>query len=114
MSLLQRMLIHDALYWAPNGSDVYGARQYADAVEIKCRWEHGTRETITSTNTEITAEDKVYVDRDVVEGGRLMLGTLQALPPEALQQPPSEAVEIKAYRWLDKIRGDERLRWALL
>lgn len=117
MGLITRMLIHDAVYWPPVGSDDktdrHGKPLVGEPQDIKCRWEACSEEEVEDGSTRVLANHKVYVGVDLEEGGYLMLGTKKNL--KKLNPPPEDtAHEIMGFKSLDKIRGNETVRWALL
>lgn len=72
-----------AVYWPPGseetgGSDYddYGNLQYAQAVEIDCRWDDRTEEILLADGTRDLSRAQVIVDRDVSVRGVLWLGEL--------------------------------------
>jgi len=91
-----------AVYWPPGSEesggtdfDDYGQPQYADAVEIDCRWDDVTEEIILADGTRDLSQAVVIVDREVSVRGVLWLGELVDVEDEDVPKNNSGAFEIK-------------------
>jgi len=58
-------------YWAPAGTDRFGAETFATPILIKGRWEDRTEQVRTPSGDEITSRSVVFVDRPLAIGGYL-------------------------------------------
>lgn len=113
MSLLTRMRITDAVYWAPKGVDRHGDPTFESPSTLKVRWETGGEEEVEDRGTRRFTKAKVYVGEVVKAGGYMMLGKKEDLA-NLLPPPAGEAFPIMDYIEIPKIRGNESVRWALL
>lgn len=75
--------VQKAVYWPPGseetgGSDYddYGRPQYAQAVEIDCRWDDRNEEMIFADGTRDLSRAQVITDQEVSVRGVLFLGEL--------------------------------------
>ena len=68
-----------AVYWGTPTPDGDGARTFATAVEIKCRWEQKVDTITTPDGDDIQSNAIVYCNQSVDRGGFLYLGTLADL-----------------------------------
>lgn len=119
MSIIRTMRRQRAVYWAPlqnpRGQAQYtddGRRKYADPVEIRCRWEQTNAEVLDANGEKVQADATVYVDRDVLLGGKLRLGALDTLE---FNGPPDEntgVYEIKRFEKTPNMRVTDYLRKA--
>jgi len=115
------MLKQTAVWW-PLGSeesggvdfDDYGQPTASTPVEIKCRWEDKAEEFIDAKNARCFSKSVVYVDRDVVVSGYLMLGELSDVTDEANPRNNIGAFEIKGFSKIPNLRATEFLRTAFL
>lgn len=115
MSLITRMRKQKAVYWGSPTPDGTGDYTFATAVEIDCRWEDTQKLIRDSQGKEIVATAKVYVDRDVVVGGFLKLGTLVSLASDHTNPRLIEgAQEIRSFGKLPNFKVTEYLRTAWL
>lgn len=109
MSFISRMLKQDAVYWAPNSKpDKYGQPTYASPVAIKARWVDTTIEALENDKEVSMTGTYVYVDRDVLEGGKLKLGLLGS------STVITGAREIIRFEKNPRYRADEFVRKATL
>lgn len=69
-----RKLKQWAVYWAPSGAGVDGKTTYAEGVEIKCRWESSTEQTIDKNGNTIVSKAEVNPDRELSPDGVLWEG----------------------------------------
>lgn len=65
-----------ALYWALAGVDGYNQPKVSAPVELLVRWETGRREALDPEGNKIGVEALVVVDREVLIGSAMWLGTL--------------------------------------
>jgi hypothetical protein len=114
MSLISRMRRQDAVYWAPGSNDRFGNPTNSQPVQIKCRWETIITQIVNSEGREVLSHSLVYVDRDVVVGGILWLGTLEQLTSQSEPFKNQGAAEIIRFDKTPNIRNTETLREAYL
>lgn len=69
-------LNQDAVLWAANGVDNYGEKTVGSPVEIRVRWNAKRMETVDSKGSPMALDALAVVDRDVIDGSILWLGTL--------------------------------------
>jgi hypothetical protein len=113
MGLIERIRIHELVYWAPKGTDAFGNITFEQPIEIKGRWEDGVHEKVLMKTSEVITHARVYVDRVLEPGGYLMRGALETL--QVMLPPPSDtAYEIKLYKELPNIRGNKILQWVMI
>ncbi len=105
-SFIQRMLIHKAVYWQRTGPDGHGGSEYADPIEIDCRWDE-IKELIQAENgREITSNAQVLVNQDMSENDMLYFGELSELDSDQEDDPDSAgAYRIKSFRKIASING---------
>jgi hypothetical protein len=72
-----------ATYWPPGSEesggrdyDDFGNPMYASPIEIKCRWDDTTEETVTAEGTVFTSIAQVIVDYEVAIKGVLLLSEI--------------------------------------
>ena len=114
MGILTKMLRQEASYWALVGFSQYGQPEYADPVEITCRWEDVNEEFIDAQGTRQMSHAMVYTDRDVTVGGVLMLGELESPVNEGDPKRNTGAWEIKRFDKLPTLKATKFLRTAYL
>jgi len=124
MSIIRKMRRQKAVYWPNPTADGFGDKDVDLPVEIDCRWEDSNEQIRTANGEEIMTKSIVYTDRDVDEGGFLMLGVLTDLPsPGVDPQDLDNAHEIRKFDRLPVLRvrtdgldpnADEYLRTAWL
>lgn len=114
MRILTRMLRQKCIYWELEGDvNQFGERKFLLPVEIKCRWEDVGEELLQDDAKEQVFDATIFVDRDVKEGGLLMLGTLADLT----SSDPPKSILSKRIRKFEKIptmKGNRFLRVAYL
>ena len=75
MVQLFRYLNQKATYWQPTGEfDAYGNSKFYKPVLLDCRWEDAQELFVNAFGDDEVSQAKVYVDRDVVTKGYLILG----------------------------------------
>lgn len=79
MSLIKRMRKRYAAYWPPLKPDADGNPRYGTPIELRCRWEQTSEDYIDPEGVRQFNNAKVFVDRDLVSGGLLCLGRLDAI-----------------------------------
>ena len=114
MNLIIRMLKQIAVYWSVASTDQFGGKVYNDPVEIKCRWEDISVEYLDSQGETKLSNAVVYMDRDILVGGVLMLGTLGDITDEENVKENSGAWEIKRFDKLPDRKAKNFLRTAYL
>jgi len=110
------MLKQTCVYWAPNDVpfDDYGQPQYANAVELKCRWEDVAEEFIGPRGTTEMSRSIVYVESDVEPGGVLLLGEIESSTDQITPKNNAGAWEIRKFDKLPNLKATEFLRTAYL
>lgn len=116
MGIITKMLKMDGVYWAPATipRDDYGKPTYIAPVEIKVRWEQVAEEFIGPQGERLVSKVKVYVDRDVVIGGVLLLGELDSSVDESNPKQNEGAGEIRGFSKIPNLRATEYVRVAYL
>lgn len=115
MSIISRMRKQTAVYWIPlDKLDSYGAPVLGSPVEISCRWQDSVQLFIAADGTEQTSNAKVFVDRDVVIGGVLMLGTLEDITDPIHPKENEGAYEIKQFMDMPNLKATEFLKTVIL
>jgi hypothetical protein len=110
MSVVTKNLKQKGTYWAPGAPDGFGGLAFSAPVSIKLRWEDVQELFITAGGEEVRSEAKVFVDRDLVIGGMLYLGTSAATNPTTL---PS-AKEVRGWKKIPSLSATEFFRTAFL
>ncbi len=122
MSLITRMMRQRAVYWEPTGVDRFGQPLWAAPIEISCRWvDKEIQFTFTSTaGAKTNAKSElfqskalVYVDRDLLLHGHLMLGELNS-DVTADPRENAGAWEILGWKKTPDLKAREFLRTAIL
>jgi len=98
-ALIARMCTQTAVYWGTPVADGYGGKDFADPVEISCRWENTTEKIMNSNGEEVVSRAQVFTTQDVDELGYLFLGDLDDLNSAEEADPMSAdgAYEIKRF-----------------
>lgn len=112
MGIITRMRKQDAVYWPISSVDNYGQPVLGTPVQIRCRWEDRNEEFVDVNGTQLLSSAVVYVDRDVVPGGVLMLGTLADITDADNPKENDNAYEIRRFDNLPDIRAKEFLKTA--
>jgi hypothetical protein len=110
-----------AVYWPLGGIDSggtdfdeYGVPQYSTPVQIRCRWVDTSEVFLNAMGEQQVSHAKVYVDRDVVVRGVLMLGTLADVTDVDDPKSNDNAWEIQRFEKLPNLRNTENLRTVFL
>ena len=75
--IITKVLRQDAIYWAPAAvTDGRGDRKFEAPIAVRCRWDGKSTERNDSQGSRFLASASVMLDRDVVPGGVLYLGTI--------------------------------------
>ena len=121
MSIISRMRRQTAVYWTLAASesagedwDDTGQPQWGEPVEIECRWEDVVEEFVDLKGTRQLSRSIVYVDRDVDNGGVLMLGELTDIVEEENVLENDGAWEIRKFDKIPNLKATEFLRMAYL
>jgi len=121
MSIITKMLRQDAVYWPLAGvdsggvdMDAYGQPIASDPVKIDCRWVDKAVQFSDAVGETRISHSVVYVDRDVVLGGFLMLGVLDDVTDEDVPLNNVNAWEIKRFDKTPNLKNTEFLRTAYL
>jgi hypothetical protein len=100
MAYYARNMTQDATYFPPDSQNAFGDLAFGSPVAVKVRWQNKADLFRDATGREVMSSAIVYVDRDVVIGGRLGLGTLT---------DANEAREIRNAGKSPSLRGDVQL-----
>jgi len=121
MSIITRMLKMTCVWWPLASSEsggiakgVYGETLYSDPLEISCRWEDRSEEYLNDKDEVQISNAVVYVDRDVVKGGVLMLGELTDITNDSSPLGNLNAWKIQKFEKLPNLKVTEYLRTAYL
>ena len=121
MGIIKTMRKQTAVWWPLGGInsggfdfDIYGQPLYADPIQIDCRWEDLITEVQLSTGANYISKSTVYVDRDVVLGGLLMLGLLTDIIDSENPRNNDGAWEIMKFDNLPGLKAKEFLKTAFL
>lgn len=102
-----------ATYWAPGStSDDYGESGWADPILVNCRWVIQNEEVVDKNGEQIVSHSHVYVDRDLIIGGMIVLGDFTA--PAEPNPNSTEAQEVQAFNVTPDLRSMNQLRKAFL
>jgi hypothetical protein len=104
---IRRIAVQTAVYWGNPVDDGYGGLTFDDPVEIKCRWED-TAELITAADGEqYVTKANIMVTQDVDVNGYLLLGTLNNLDSDQMDDPKevSGACRIRQFAKVPMIRS---------
>ena len=92
-AMITRNCVQDAVYWGSPQETGYGDKTFADAVQLKVRWEDKEQLIRLDDGTEISSRAIVYVLQDVDVEGMMWLGTLQELYADANVESSAEAID---------------------
>ncbi len=102
-------LLEEITYWALAGRDAFGAITYDTPIIIKARWEQTEVLFIDTQGQERRSEAIVYVDRDVVNLGKLFRGKSTVTNPDTI-----DAREIRSFKNIPLIDNSSAERRAFL
>ena len=88
-------------YWAPQGTNSYGARTFASPVTKACRWEDSNELFRDAKGQQVVAKSKVFTPSEVELGGYLFLGTSATADPKTV----AGAYEILSVREMPDLRN---------
>lgn len=113
---LSRMCNETAVYWQYTGPDGYGGHEYADAVEISCRWMYEREVVKSDQGKEIVSNSQILVTQDLVEQSMIFKGTLGDLDSGESDSPEKDTntFHIKRFRKVPSIDGSSYYRKAYL
>jgi len=123
MSIITRMRKQTAVYWplasTESGGvafDDYGQPMLGDPIELtnEVRWSDERVQFIDSKGSEQLSRSKVFVDRDMVEGEILMLGTESDITDSTNIKENDGAWEIRGFKKIPNFKATEFLRVAYL
>lgn len=97
----QKALYQTITYWAPSTPDGYGGKAYSSPTSIKGRWEDTVELFIDAIGREKVSMARVYVDRQLVNGGFIFLGTNSSTDPTSVDG----AREIRQVRKIPDLRA---------
>ena len=101
MSLLTRMRIHDAVYWAPASFDGYD-ETLGSPVQVKCRWDEISEEYLNVADEKVVSKAVIYPNMTPEYGGYFWKGALSGVPSG---DPKSFAERIGGIQVVTKIRN---------
>jgi len=112
---VRRAMRQDAVYWPPESTyDKYGNPDPNEPVQIACRWEENNVEFVAPNGTTQMSKAQVYVDREVLMGGILMLGTMDDVEDYTHPIENDKAEEILQFKQMPNLRKTGFLRLAFL
>ncbi len=111
MRILKKMLRQKAVYWEPIGTDQYAEPVYGEPLDIKCRWEDTATRSINDLGSELIYSSRIFVDRVVKNGGKLLKGEIADLDSP---NPPAEAKQIRLYEEVPTLKATKSLKIAYL
>jgi len=108
MSLIEDMRLQDAVYWEALGQDESGDYRFALPENMKVRWQD--RKTVLTRDDaqDVVYNGKIFVDRPIPVGSRLLKGKTVADLAAPLP-PPNEAKEVLYFDELPDIDCEETL-----
>jgi hypothetical protein len=122
--MIERNCTDICVYWQSLGEDGYGAKIFADPLQLDCRWENINQVVTDKKGAEITSRALVFVTQDVEEEGMLYHGTLEDLYDSNASDSSDGAVAnpmtidgayiIKRFQKTPSLSGDGFLRKAYL
>lgn len=98
-----------AVYWPCTGYDNQGDPTFGSPVSIRVKWEQDTRLLTNPDGSPTAVTTTVFVDRDLVEDGKLWLGKLADLP-----ENPSSVMLIVAFNKIGDVKAKRFTRMATL
>lgn len=113
MSIITKVLVQTAVYWAPGPLDKFGKSAFLAPVQLDCRWEDVSTEQINAEGTRIASKAKVMVSEDVEVGGMLALTDLESLT-DPLNPRAAGGWEILTFNKTPNMRATEYVRTAFL
>jgi hypothetical protein len=111
---IRRIAVQTAVYWGNPVDDGYGGLTFDDPVEIKCRWDIslGLRilsnsEILVSKTGILASGGKILVNQDLDVKGYLMLGVLNDLDSDQIDNPKEieNSFQIIAFSKVSMIRS---------
>jgi hypothetical protein len=89
------------MMWSVTGKDRYGKYVVSSTPEeIAVRWEESVQQSQNATDNVVSKPCTVYVDRAVLIGSILRLGTLENLPT-----PLTDLREVTSYKEVPDLKG---------
>ena len=113
MDIFLRMADQDITYWEPSSrssSDPYRSKVWSSPVALKGRWEVHQKRMIADQGEEFVSKAKVFLDRTVLVGGFLYLGTSTATDPK----PVEGAYEIRMVETIPDVFQRSEFHTAML
>lgn len=116
MSVIRRMLRQKAVYWPPPIEDEHtGIETQPAPIEIAVRWHDIDIDIVMSTGTIPDGGARVFVDRDLHQGGVLWLGKLADIAQPTTEPFANQgAFFIRRVDRLPNVKANEFLREVLL
>lgn len=111
---LPEFLKQRAVYWPPGQPDRYNNLTYGEAVEVRCRWDDEHVEYLTQAGDRQISNATVMVDRDMVPGGMLWQGKLEALVDPTVPSNNPQAYTIQKFEKNPDVDCKKFVRTAVL
>jgi len=86
-TFIERICKQTAVYWGDPVNDGYGAKTYADPVEVKVRWDETYQVVKNNLGEEVNADAAVLTPIDLAIEGMLYLGELTDIDSGDLATP---------------------------
>jgi hypothetical protein len=116
MSIISKMRKQKSVHWplqyesGTKDHDNYGQPVYGSPEEIDCRWEDVAVEFMDLAGERQVSRSKVFVDREVIPGAVLMLGTLDSIVDETHPMSNPGAWTVRQAQAIPNLRNTEMLR----
>lgn len=108
MSIIEDIRLQDAVYWEAIGQNENGDYEFALPEDVKVRWQDTRVVVVRDDAQDIIYNGKIFVDRAMPVGSRLLKGkTLIDL--KAPLPPPIESKEVLQFNELPDIDCEEVL-----
>lgn len=116
MSIYTKILRQAAVWWSKGSNlpDDFGATQFSEPVEIKCRWDVSRAQVLRSDGQTLLSEAQVFVDRDMQEGDVLWLGELVDVVDAVVPLKNPLAFAVQKFEKIGNIRQTKFVRLAYL
>lgn len=99
-------LTQTAVLWNSTGIvDRFGQIEVGDPIEVPCRWNEGAGEALDAQGNTIALDASVVLDRRVLSGSQMWLGTLAAWNAGAKDLTPNYLMEVKTTKVTLDVKG---------
>lgn len=85
-NVIKRFTKQKLVYWRKIASDNFGQPTYAEAVELKCRWEDTQKEIILPDGRTVLSKGYILLASNLEVGSLVFLGTIDQ-DPKHLDRP---------------------------